>query len=203
MNTLDREQWLTEAANMILQDHIEPHFLPDYTVKYPFKVAIGFPSGKPSKVIAECWKAEASAAGVNEIFVSPAIDDSLKVLGALTHELVHYTDNCVSGHKNHFARLARAVGLEGPLTACLPSEALNEELKEIIDILGPLPHAKIDISKRGKKKQGTRMIKLECQNSACEFSYRTSQKQLAKLTFEESSGATECPACLQLTMQTV
>jgi len=192
---IDRERWLTEAAHMILADIIEPvTALPEAS----FKVSVGFPSGKPSKVIAQCWRKEASAGGFNEIFVTPLIDDSLQILEALAHELVHYSDNCASGHRNHFARVARAIGLKGQLTATYAGEALKAMLAEIVDVLGPIPHSKIDLSKTGTKKQGTRMIKVECQNSACSFSFRTSQAQLDKLTATAC-----CPACDQAALKQV
>lgn len=188
MNKLDRETWLTECAQFILDDQLAP--LCDIPAT-PFRISIGFPSGRPSKVLAQCWKHEASADGVNEIFVSPTVDDSIEILAALTHELIHFTDNCESGHQNHFARVARKVGLEGKLTATVAGADLKQRLQQYVDLLGPIPHAKLDATKSGKKKQGTRMIKVECVNTACEFTYRATQTQLDKVP----AWPALCPCC--------
>jgi len=181
---LDRETWLTECAQFILDDLITPHCqLPET----PFRVSVGFPSGKTSRVLAQCWKREASSDGHNEIFVSPTADDSLEILASLTHELVHYSDNCESGHQNHFARVARAVGLEGKLTATTAGPALKAQLQRYVDLLGPIPHGKLDATKSGKKKQGTRMLKVAC--SDCGFHFRTTDKHIDAMIY------TDCLAC--------
>lgn len=186
----DREHWLTEAAQFIIDDLISPHL--SEQPQHPFRVSVGFPSGKPSKVLAQCWKAEASADSTNEIFVSPIEDDSAAILASLTHELVHYSDNCESGHKGHFARVARAIGLEGKLTATTAGPELAEQLASYVEILGEIPHAKIDVAKSGVKKQGSRMIKVCCER--CEFSFRTTQKHIDAM-HADNPGHRACPVC--------
>lgn len=181
---LDRETWITECGQFILDDIISQHCTLPET---PWRASIGFPSGKPSKVLAQCWKHEASADGYNEIFVSPTADDSMQILEALTHELVHYSDNCESGHQNHFARVARVIGLEGKLTATHAGPALRAQLQTYIDMLGPIPHAKLDHTKSGKKKQGTRMLKVQC--NACDFHFRATAKHIAAMIYDD------CLAC--------
>ena len=181
---LDREAWLTEAAGLILDELIAPHCeLPTR----PYRISVGFPSGKVSRVVAQCWVSAASADGTNEIFVSPTVDDSLEVLAAVVHELVHYTDDCQSGHKGHFARVARQVGLVGRLTATTAGDGLVRSLQQYVDLLGQIPHAKITPSKSGIKKQGTRMIKVAC--TGCYFSFRATQKNIDKIRRHD------CPAC--------
>jgi hypothetical protein len=185
MNKLDRETWLTECAQFILDDLIAMHATVPTT---QFRISIGFPSGRPSKVLAQCWKHEASADGVNEIFVSPTVDDSIEILAALAHELIHFSDNCESGHQNHFARVARAIGLEGKLTATVAGADLATQLSLYVDLLGPIPHAKLDVTLSGKKKQATRMIKVAC--DCCEYSHRTTQKHIDSVVDDWF-----CPVC--------
>jgi len=189
---LDREAWLTEAAQFILDDIIKPQQAPDWQAPYPFRVSVGYPprTRANSKIIAVCIVAEASADKHNEIFVSPSLDSSLDILAALSHELVHYADNCESGHKNHFARLARRIGLEGLLTATRPNAALLDALADIISTIGEIPHAKIDLQ-LAKAKQSTRMVLIKCPTAkeTCGFSYRTSQTNINKIT------DWLCPAC--------
>ena len=186
-DTLNREQWLTSAATMIFSDLIAPHL--HQPPAHPFRVSVGFPSGKVSKVVAQCWKAEASADSTNEIFVSPTVSDSIEVLASLTHELIHFADNCASGHRNHFARVARKVGLEGHLTATTAGETLSAQLNYYVELLGQIPHAILDPTLSGAKKQPTRMIKLEC--CACSFTCRATRSQIETLSTSKL-----CPACL-------
>ena len=194
---LDREGWLIEAAQFILDDIITPEQPQGWQPPNPFRVSVGYPprSTARSKTIAVCIKSEASADHHSEIFVSPSHDDSASMLASLAHELVHYADDCQSGHKNHFARLARSIGLDGPLTATMASPALAHKLQQIIDTLGPIPHAKIDLG-LAKAKQGTRMLKVFCPSEDCNFSYRTSQTNIDKVT------DFLCPACAIEDMQT-
>jgi len=191
INNLDRETWLTEQAQFILDDIIALHS--PIPTDRPFRISIGFPSGRPSKVLAQCWKAKASADNTNEIFVSPTVDDSIEILAALAHELIHYTDDCESGHQHHFAKVARAIGLEGKLTATVAGPTLTEQLQQYVDLLGPIPHAKLDANESGKKKQGTRMLKVEC--DCCGFAFRATQKHIDSIQF------TDCLACNNGTLQ--
>ncbi len=185
---LDREAWLTAAANMIQTDLILNACGPDHTIPHPFRVSVGYPprSTARSKVIAVCIKAAASADSHNEIFITPSLDDSHAVLAALAHELVHQADDCASGHQHFFARIARKIGLEGPLTATHAGAELIEYLNMIVEELGPIPHAAIDLS-IAKKKQSTRMVKVFCQS--CGWSFRTSTKNIEAMT------STECLCC--------
>ena len=177
-NKIDRETWLTEAAQFILSDILAP--LAELPTR-PFRISIGFPSGKVSKVVAQCWSSNASSDGTNEIFVTPIIDDSIEILAALTHELIHYLDDLESGHRKFFAEAAREAGLEGKLTATVAGEALTEQLKGYTDILGDIPHAKIDPAHSGKKKQKTRMLKVQC--NACAFNFRATQSNIGAMVF--------------------
>jgi len=121
--------------------------------------------------------------------MSPVESDSLNMLATLTHELIHYTDNCASGHKGHFAKTARAAGLIGKLTATQAGPELTQQLQHIIDAYGPIPHAALTPANSGKKKQTTRMIKVTCKN--CGFNFRASAKQINMLHDKST-----CPACL-------
>ena len=197
MKAHDRESWLTAAADKIIADLISP-VLPNGVPSWPFRVSVGFPPNtRPaSRTLAVCCTRESSAAGYSEIFVTPQLDDSIEILAALTHELIHYTDNCESGHKGHFEQVARAVGLVGPLTATTASIDLKVELYEVIDALGEIPHAKLNVHALAANKQSTRMLKVLCTNAACGFMFRASQTQLAKVNFKTA----RCPACTQKTL---
>ncbi len=188
MTDITREQWLNIAANEIYKNNIEPHLHDHEKPQHNYRVSVGFPQNKSA--IGECWKKEASEDNTTEIFISPAHNDSLEVLATLVHELIHYCDNCNSGHKGFFKRVARASGLEGKLTATTAGDTLALDLLNIIDTHGEIPHAKLNRANNGKKKQGTRMIKVLCNNTDCAFMFRATQSQLEKLTDDNL-----CPCC--------
>jgi len=105
-------------------------------------------------------------------------------LDVLVHEAVHAVDDCQSGHKEAFKRTALAVGLEGKMTATHAGDKLKAELERIIKVLPPLTHGALDLSTR--KKQPTRLVKLECDN--CGMIIRTTAKWI------EQTGNPDC-AC--------
>jgi hypothetical protein len=148
-------------------------------------VSVGWPKGS-RKAIAQCWKRQQSEAGVNEIFITPELNDSTEVLAALTHELIHAMDDCASGHKGAFASLAKAIGFEAPLTELHPSDDLTAALQLFVDEHGDIPHAKLSGS--AKKKQTTRMLKIECGN--CGFKANTTKKWIDQMVWPAL-----CPLC--------
>ena len=80
------------------------------------KVSCGFASsGYRSKHIGECWTRTSNKEGVNQIFISPMLDDPIAVLETLSHELCHAVDDCQHKHGREFRVIAEAIGLEGPM----------------------------------------------------------------------------------------
>lgn len=197
-----REGYLQEALSLILDEKIIPAtaargFVYD---KPNCRVSLGWPKGsRGGQAIAQCFRRKASSDGVNEIFVTPEIDDPIAVLEALAHEGIHATDDCASGHRNFFAAVARAIGLEGKLTATHAGEELRQYLQTVVDLLGEFPHHKMDVDK-GRKKQGIRQLKVQC--SHCGLHFRSSAAQLATIPgLEDARGL--CPSCHLNTMQRV
>lgn len=167
---ITREAWLNQAL-----DHLRPWFLTraDAVIPQDARVSVGFPGGGSArKRIGECWPRARSKDNVNEIFISPTIQDPVRMLDVLAHEGVHATDDCASGHKKEFKRVARGIGLEGKMTATVAGAELKAELERIIALLPPLTHGALDLS--GRKKQPTRLVKLEC--DGCGMIIRTTAK---------------------------
>ena len=194
----DREAWLTEAANLMLDDIIMPMvdlWNDKHEIKYArpeFRISVGFPKhSRGGKAVAVCFVREASTDGKNEIFINPEIDDPVQVMEAMAHELIHAVDDCASGHQHFFAFLARKIGLDGKLTSTHAGDGLKQSLVEYSELLGKFPHAKMQMSK-GHKKEPTRQLKVECHNTDCNFLFRTSAIQRSKLGL---SGSSFCPAC--------
>lgn len=189
---MTREQWLNafvDRARVMFESVDAP--LPEQV-----RVSIGHSSkGVRSKVIGECWAAEASADKVCEIFITPGLQsDASRVAGVLTHELVHAAMGHEAAHGPKFRKPAKALGLEGKMTATTEGEAWHSWADPILDELGPFPGAALSgLLPGGKKKQSTRMIKLEC--SSCGWSCRTAQKNIDSVEEHQGVAAFNCPAC--------
>lgn len=158
-----REAWLTAATEALGAEVFAPvgETLP------AVRLSVGWPGGRGNKnaVIGQCWSSAAAADKVSQVFVSPVLDDASRVLDVLAHELIHAVDDCTSGHKGRFGKIARAIGLEGKLTATVAGPALKARLDTIAANLGAYPHAALANAvngAEGPKKQTTRMLKVEC-----------------------------------------
>jgi len=167
-----REQWLMAAVQ-----ELEPRFS-DAGLSIPakIKVSCGFGIGARGgkKILGQCFSPEVSQSGNTEIFISPIIDDPLKVIGVLAHELVHACIGNDKGHGEEFKRAGESVGLIGKASEMLPCSAMQTDITDtILPILGTYPHAALDDSKR--KRQTTRLIKCV---SAGGYSVWTTRKHL-------------------------
>ncbi len=170
-----REAWLTE-----LTDLLRPAFK-DTGFPLPEKIraSCGFPSkgalAKKAKRIGEAWSSEQSEDQHFETFVTPMISDPAEVAEIQTHELCHCAAGLACKHRKPFTMVARAIGLEGRMTATVAGEELKIQLEEIIEELGPYPHAKL-VHSSNPKKQGTRMVLVKCPQLECGYQVRTTKK---------------------------
>lgn len=189
MNHTTRESWLLAAVELM-----KPLFTrAGYTVPN-VRVACGWPvrggTAVKKRRIGECWTPEASAdKAFSQIFISPyleSIDEAQGVLATLVHEIVHAVVGNKEKHNKVFGKCARAVGLEGKLTATHASEALTAEFTAWAATLGSYPHSSLDQLLSPVKKQSARMIKVEC--DTCGYTCRTTRKWL------DAAGAPHCPA---------
>lgn len=190
-----REQWLAAALIPIKKLFAAAK----YTVP-ELRVACGWPShggtSRKKRCIGEAWSTEASADGLPQIFISPYLADPVEpcgVLATLVHEVVHATVGNKEKHNKVFGKCARAVGLEGKLTATTASQILIADFKDWMAELGDYPHAKLDLTCSPIKKQTTRMIKLECQE--CGYVARTSKKWI------DDVGPAHCPKHGEMTFE--
>lgn len=213
--TMNRETWLLQAI-----EAMRPIFDKVGETIPPVKVSVGWPGGSSSRknsVIGQCWHKDAAGDKIAQIFVSPVLEDASRVLDVLAHELVHAIDENESGHRGNFARIAKGIGLEGPMTATHAGDELKATLDKIVDDLGPYPHARLTAPGEilptpvpgpgwrvpgpadGPKKQGTRMLKVVCATPADPadvYVVRMTRKWL------DAAGPPLCP-CHQSPMQEV
>jgi hypothetical protein len=90
----------------------------------------------------------------------------------------------LSAYKGPFAKLARAIGLEGKMTATTEGDTFKQAVTPILEAVGPYPHA--ELSKKARGKQGTRLLKLQC--PTCPYTVRITRKWLDKV------GPPACPS---------
>jgi len=170
-----REQWLGE-----LTDLLRPMFADiDFPLPEKIRASCGFPSkgglAKKAKRIGEAWSSEQSDDQHFETFVTPMISDPMEVAAIQVHELCHCAVGLTCKHRKPFTIAARAIGLEGRMTATVAGEELTIKLEEIVEEIGPYPHAKLVYSS-SPKKQSTRMILVKCPKLDCGFQVRTTKK---------------------------
>lgn len=172
-----REQWLGAAVDLL-----RPVFKARANVALPkdWRIACGFPyASRGAKAIGQCWAKTSSADGHWEMFISPVLANPVRVLGVTVHELCHAGVGVKHGHDKVFGAAARAMLLEGKLTATTEGKPFEEEIaKPILAKLGKYPHGALKPSglSTGPKKQGTRLVKCQCK--ACECTVRTTAKWL-------------------------
>ena len=134
-----RESWL-----MLATDHLRLVFERNGYKVPPVKVSIGFPSsGRKGRHLGQCWSTKSSEDGLNQIFIAPHLPTSIEVLDTLVHELVHAVDDCQSGHGDNFKRIAKDIGLKGPMRSAGAGEELMKDLIKISNILGNFPHGRL------------------------------------------------------------
>jgi hypothetical protein len=147
-----REIWLHNAVDML-----SPIFKQKGYDMPKIKVSCGFPStGNKSKHIGQCWGRSSTTEGVNQLFISPVLDEPVQVLDTLVHELVHAIDDCVHHHGPEFKKIATDVGLQGNMREATAGAWLKEQLTTIAKQLGKYPHTKINLAHSASAKTGPR-----------------------------------------------
>jgi hypothetical protein len=177
-----RESWLTAGIEQLRGD-FERVGAP---LPSGVRVSVGFPRGRRT-AIGQCFSTKASTDGTNHVFISPVLEHPVDTLAVLCHELVHVADDCRSGHRGDFARIARALGLVGPMRATQPSEGLVARFSAMADELGPYPHRALAprVVVGAQRDSSTRMLKVVC--PTCGYLLRTTRFWL------ESKGTPVCP----------
>lgn len=185
--SINREDWLLRASQLLYDELLEK--LDPHAHGLQMQVSCGWPSNRAlsskRRRLAECWRPESCADGkTSHIFVSPGLSNAIEVLETLVHELIHVVAGHDAGHKGEFKRIARAVGLEGKLTATHAGNELREKLHYVGLKLGGYPHDALDGSNRPK--QSTRLVKLVA-ISCCNYVVRTTAKWI------NAEGLCMCP----------
>ena len=176
----NREQWLGAAA-VLLAPWFKEQGHPLELKKINFSCS--WPGGGSAKAIGECWYPQPGNGGQHEVFISPTLEDSCRVIDIVIHELCHVALGGKVGHRAPFGKLARALGLTGKMTATVATDELNVKLRKLVKQLGKYPHKKITGMTFGKKKE-TYLIKVYCPR--CDYTTRITNKWI-------DVGVPECP----------
>jgi len=181
---LHREQWLTQATIIIRTAWAKL----GVDVPADVKMACGFPGGgSPRRRIGECWPRARSAAGVNEVMISPVLDQPLVVLDVLGHELLHAVDDCKSGHGAAFTKASKVVGYTGGKHSKVERADAHALMAAILAKLGAYPHGKVAlVAKKRNASHGLHKLECGCGN----VSYMTAKKI-------EEHGWPTCGSCEQ------
>lgn len=195
---ITREAWLLSAVELLIP--LLEQAGATNVRSLDLSVSVGFPSKSVRKRIGEHWHAESSSDGkMHHMFISPLLDDPIQVLGVLAHELIHADDNGESQHGGHFRRVALALGLEGKMTATVVGDNLTVLLGDILKELGEYPHIKLNLG--DQKKQTTRMIKVECQDTECPYLDSNGGHYVLRLTKKWAEiGLPSCPCGTEMTL---
>lgn len=195
-----REEWLTQMVRVLHTDLFQA--LPARGLHHgvakalpKFRVSCSWPGGGSARSrIGEAWSPSASATGHTEMFISPRMSDTVKVVETLIHEQVHMymfqlEGGLEIGHKRQFAKLAHAVGLAGKMTSTHADPNLVKVIKRLAKKCGKYPHADMS-GLGGRKKQQTRLVKATCMDSECGCIIRITNKWV-----DASGGDLSCPVC--------
>lgn len=180
-NYVFREEWMDELTARFRESFFNGDLLPELP---RVRLSCGFPKGSRNAV-GQCWNAKCSKDETFEIFIHPSVSNAEEVAHILLHELIHAAVGLECKHRGAFKKAATTVGLEGPMRATVPGDELKAKLYRLTKPLGAYPHAEL-VAKDGPKKEGTRMLKLEC--PGCGMVIRTTKKWI------ETTGAPTC-AC--------
>ena len=187
-NKINRQEWLDKAIILLMAE-----FKPEGLKLPRYRATIGLPSsgafGIAKRTIGQCFYPECSSDKTTEIMISPTQDKPLDILEVTAHEMVHATLGAGFGHGPKFKKLANSIGLVGKMTATEAGPDFVKRTKLILKTLGPLAHKKLDVT-IGRKKQTTRMIKVECSDDSCGMVFRTSNKWVV-----EADNNFDCPIC--------
>lgn len=147
---MNREQWLHSAADWLDHNILKPH-----GARLPAKwsIGVGFPRGS-AKAIGQCWPGSLATDGETvHMIISPTLGngDLVNLLQVVLHECIHAAVGNQHKHGGEFKRVARAVGLEGKLTATFVSEGnpLAAHLRSLAESLGEYPHVELVPRPRG------------------------------------------------------
>lgn len=142
-----REQWLTKAVSALNTQVF------DDQMPKAWSVTCGQYFGKNANILGTCVDAEVSTNGTTSIFISPALQDPMDVLGTLVHEMIHAVVGVQEKHGGKFKKMAIELEMSMPAKSTLPvpDTVLWTRLERLSAELGPYPHAALNPIEKPKR----------------------------------------------------
>jgi hypothetical protein len=134
------EVWLNEAVELMRPKFAEAGYeIPPVHLSVGFGLA-SYRVSTTRLIWGTCYPRRMDKDGLNQIFISPVLDDPMTVLVTLAHELVHAIDDCQDNHGPAFQQISKNL----KLTDCRAVKMLDylETVKfyrMILDQLGRYP----------------------------------------------------------------
>src|ERR1035438_2833035 len=162
---INREDWLMQAAEGLAKLFVARKQFPN-----PYRVTCGWPCHAAlslrRRTLGECHSDKSSADGVREIFISPAISDTVEVAGVLCHELIHACLHPKVGHVGEFVRACKVLGMAGKPRSAMPGKELALKIRGVTDLLGEYPHKPLQ-PKPKPVKPSPKLVRLFCTECPC------------------------------------
>jgi hypothetical protein len=127
---VDREEWLTRLA----REHLWPLIRTRQgAVPQSWRISVKLrrERGKAVPANAARWVEVFSRDQCRHIELSPLLT-AYEATHILLHELIHASVGIDRGHDKEFRRLARAVGLTGPIRSTAPDKALDQWMRKVL-----------------------------------------------------------------------
>jgi hypothetical protein len=134
------EVWLHEAMELMRPKFAEAGYeIPPVHLSVGFSSA-GYRVNTKRLILGMCYSRRMDKEGLNQIFISPVLDDPLKVLVTLAHELVHAIDDCKHSHGPVFQKISKDL----KLTDCMAVNLFDfrdtlRSYQSMLDQLGRYP----------------------------------------------------------------
>jgi len=177
-----REQWLKTAAGIVCQFYLADAGYAPRPDSY--NISCGFARGRQRAPVAVTPR-EMSAGRRNEIFIAPTLNDSREVLVALTLGLVLAQRDCKplpEGTRKMLGlpKIAKDGAVSG---GSLKFHDMIDNLLTNALAGEPYPHQPLAPA----KKCATRLLRMQCADSACGYNWRVTRKFADRTTM--------CPGC--------
>lgn len=151
--TLDREAWLRRAAEQFrtMIEQVSGIQVPD------FRVAMGYGAHRFERYVpAITYPRADDEKGLNQVYISPKLSDTMDVLLALLHSMIHVAleSEGAQGWERHgsaFAEHSIRLGFDGDAKA-IPSPGLAGEMITVAAALGEFPHGALKATRTPAEK---------------------------------------------------
>lgn len=179
---ITREEWLYKCVD-IINDYIFDGEFDIQNIK--FQIACGW--CKSQKALGETiFPYDGEDITLDDCFpitihISVKEDDECKIIGILTHEMIHAFAN-IRNHGKDFKKIAKRIGFQEKITELHINDELSDKIKCVKNIMhdkyGEFPGKAINLHLRKKKEHNKNIFKLYCPQ--CGFNVKAKKTDVDK-----------------------